>query len=257
MENNGGRCDNDPEERVMVVLVLALIASMVPSVIIYLLLRRRTREVDKALVWGMLGFLPVVVLALILNIIGNLAGMKSLGPIARSAYTSFILHSFVEELVKYSILILIVRKARTDLSVYDITAIMVVVGLGFGLPEDVLYLIGSDVVQILIRGILVMHGGLAYITGRLYARTVETGKKVHAAIGFIIPFLLHGFYDFGLTPELLEKDDNYALISVGLAFLDLILMIILIVFFIRARNKEKYTRIILKGPAVKTAGENG
>ena len=47
--------------------------------------------------------------------------------------------------------------------------------------------------------------------------------------------------DFPLTQELLEMNDILAIIGVSLALLDIVLLILMIRFFIRAKKQERYT----------------
>ena len=76
--------------------------------------------------------------------------------------------------------------------------------------------------------------------GYFYAKALKTGKKFYYVLSFMIPYLLHAIYDFGLVPELLEFNDNLAVISVLLALADLVIMILMIVFFARRRKNERY-----------------
>ena len=90
-----------------------------------------------------------------------------------------------------------------------------------------------------------LHAGYAYIMGKYYGKAAATGKKGWYVFCFLAPFLLHGFYDYGLTPELTEWNDNTVVISVTLAFIGLITLIRLILFFRKAKKEEIYTRPLL------------
>ena len=96
----------------------------------------------------------------------------------------------------------------------------------------------------LVRGITMMHIGFGYIMGRLYGKYRYTGKKVYAVLGFAVPWFFHGLYDFTLSPEVLELNDNIAFIPVSIAFACLVLVFFYVRFVIKARDKETYmTRI--------------
>ena len=231
----------------MLILIPVLLASFIPAIIIYAAVRKiggdrpdYRADCTRALIYGLLSPLAVVLAAGILQILGNLAGLKKCPVLIREAYTNFILHSLVEEVAKFLFLLMVLKKAKSNYSWRDVTAFMVIVGIGFGLPEDVLYLIGSDVVQILVRGLLLMHGGYAFIMGYFYGKALYTGKKGYKVIAILLPFLLHGIYDFGLVPELLELNDNLAFISISMALVGVVVLIRLIVFFARSGEKEKY-----------------
>ena len=231
----------------MIIAVLALLGSFVPSVIMFLCLRKSggdrpdyRSDCNRALLYGLLCPLAVILAAAILQILGNLAGLKNCHVLIREAYTNFILHSLVEEVFKFLFFLMVLKKAKSNYSWRDMTAFMVFVGIGFGLPEDIMYMIGSDVGQILVRGFLLMHGGYGFIMGYYYGKSLYTGKKGYRVVAVLLPFLLHGIYDFGLTPELLEMNDNLAFISISMALVGVVVLIRMIVFFARAGKKEKY-----------------
>ena len=56
-----------------------------------------------------------------------------------------------------------------------------------------------------------------------------------------LPYLLHAAYDFLLTPELAEYNEDLAGIAVLLAFLDLVVIALAVIFFARRRKNPKYT----------------
>ena len=60
------------------------------------------------------------------------------------------------------------------------------------------------------------------------------------------PWLIHGLYDFGLNPDIVDLHESVAFISVFLAFLDIVLVVIMVVFVLKARKKPKYTGIIIE-----------
>lgn len=232
----------------MLILIPVLLASYIPAIIIYATVRKMggdrpdyRSDCTRALIYGLLSPLAVVLVALILQILGNLAGLRKCPVLIREAYTDFILHSLVEEVTKFLFFLMVLKKAKSNYSWRDVTSFMVIVGIGFGLPEDLLYVIGSDMVQILVRGLLLLHGGYAFIMGYFYGKALYTGKKGYKVIAILLPFLLHGIYDFGLTPELLEINDDLAVISVSMALAGFIILIRMIVFFVKSGKKEKFT----------------
>ena len=233
----------------MIIAVLALLGSFVPSVIMFLCLRKSggdrpdyRSDCTRALLYGFLSTVLIVIAAFVLQIIANLAGLKKCPVLIQEAYKDFILAALVEEIVKFLLFKRVLLKAKSDCSWRDIVAFMVIVGMGFGLLEDVVYVIDADVITILVRGFLLMHGGYGFIMGYLYGKSLYTGRKWYRIPAIVLPFLLHGIYDFGLTPALLEMDDDFALLSVGMALVGLAIFIRMIVFFARAGKKEKYTK---------------
>ena len=76
--------------------------------------------------------------------------------------------------------------------------------------------------------------------GYFYAKAAKTGKKWYYVVAFMLPYLLHAFYDFGLSP-VLEPYFIFTFITVTLAALDVVLVVIMIVFFARRHKDERYT----------------
>ena len=224
------------------IIVLALLGSFVPSVVMFLCLRKSggDRLDYRSDCTGFLSTVLIVIAAFVLQITANLAGLKNCPVLIQEAYKDFILAALVEEIVKFLLFKRVLLKAKSDYSWRDIVAFMVIVGMSFGLLEDIVYVVEADVITILVRGFLLMHGGYGFIMGYLYGKSIYTGKKRYRILAIILPFLLHGIYDFGLTPELMEINDNYAFLSVGMAIIGLAVFIRMIVFFARAGRKEKY-----------------
>ena len=133
------------------------------------------------------------------------------------------------------------RKTECDCSWYDITVFMTLVGVGFGLLESVLYAFEMSPAAAIIRGITLAHGGYGFIMGYFYGKAFKTGKKGYFAVSFLLPYLLHAAYDFLLTPELAEYNEDLAGIAVLLAFLDLVVIALAVIFFARRRKNPKYT----------------
>ena len=229
------------------IIVLALLGSFVPSVVMFLCLRKSggdrlddRPDCTRALLYGFLSTVLIVIAAFVLQITANIAGLKKCPVLIQEAYKDFILAALVEEIVKFLLFKRVLLKAKSDYSWRDIVAFMVIVGMSFGLLEDIVYVVEADVITILVRGFLLMHGGYGFIMGYLYGKSIYTGKKRYRIPAIILPFLLHGIYDFGLTPELMEINDNYAFLSVGMAIIGLAVFIRMIVFFAKAGRKEKY-----------------
>ena len=72
--------------------------------------------------------------------------------------------------------------------------------------------------------------------------------------GFIVPWLMHGFYDYCLSDVMMKMEwPGYA--ALFLAFFSVILLIIFVRFVIKAKKNEKYMAIITQ-PIVKAAAQN-
>ena len=68
-----------------------------------------------------------------------------------------------------------------------------------------------------------------------------TALMTIVGIGFALAFLIHGLYDFSLSKEFLEINDNLAFVPLLLAVLDIVMVIMLIVFVRKAAKREEYT----------------
>ena len=79
---------------------------------------------------------------------------------------------------------------------------MTLVGLGFGVIENLIIAIDADPIIMIIRSIVMGHAGYGFITGWFYGKGKKTGSKALQYVGFVIAWLLHGLYDFGLSDEL-------------------------------------------------------
>ena len=85
----------------------------------------------------------------------------------------------------------------------------------------------------------IMHGGYGFIEGWFYGKACRIGKKGYMVAGFAIAWILHGLYDFGLSPIIETVGEYYALLSVSIAIFALVLAICMVVFFAR-KKKQKY-----------------
>ena len=126
------------------------------------------------------------------------------------------------------------------------TALMVIVAIGFEVLESVVYAFDSGPIHMIVRGVTLMHGGYGFIEGWFYGKAAYTGKKWYAAVGFLICVILHGAYDFGLSSQFeAAVGENYAFLSVSLALLALILFVWMIIFFAK-KKKPQYTEPLPK-----------
>lgn len=85
---------------------------------------------------------------------------------------------------------------------------------------------------------------IGFVMGYFYGKFLKTGKKEYAVLGFLVPWLMHGTYDFTLTDEISDLADWLPIIPVGLAFFSLVLIIWFIIFVKKAEKKELYTEDI-------------
>ena len=165
--------------------------------------------------------------------------MQGVSNFVYKAIYNFVVLALAEELVKYIAFRLLLKKKLYAYTWADVVAFMVIIGTAFGLIEDLPYAIGSSPMQIIVRGVTMGHVGYGFIMGWFYGKKLYTGKKGWGVIAFLLPWLMHGIYDFSLTPELLELNDNLMFIALTIALIDIVLLILMIRFFVRARKHKK------------------
>lgn len=117
---------------------------------------------------------------------------------------------------------------------------MIIVGTAFGLMEDIPYAIGASPMTMLVRGISMGHVGYGFVMGLFYGKRLYTGKKRYAVIAVLLPWIMHGIYDFSLTPELIDVNQNLMFIAVIMALLEIVMLVLMIRFFIRSKKQDRY-----------------
>ncbi len=226
-------------------LILIFVLSLLPSYLIYRFLRNRKVE-DKeykricfsALKRGM--FLSValtMVVSSLFYIVERILVALGASTIAITVYHNFILFALAEELVKYYVLKNILKKNPYPYDSLDIVSLMMIVGMGFGITEAIVYAIGANAGMMLVRGFTAMHCGYGFIMGYYIAKGIETKKKKYTILGIIIPFILHGSYDTCLSEVIWEVNENFMYVSLLLAVVAIITLIVAILY-IRKANKK-------------------
>lgn len=246
----------------MILLFFAL--SLLPTFGIYFLMRglkkgdtQYRKLCRSALLAGVTSAVPVVFASLLLNI-AEVFLMLVLGPnpVLKTVFHTFITLALAEEGVKCLTLFRFMKNKEYDYSWLDVICLMTLIGLGFGLLEDIPYAIGAGAGVMLVRGVLVMHGGYGFIMGYFMGRAGKTGKKGWAAVGFLLPWLLHGAYDCCLSDTLNAVNEDIGIISVLLAGGAFITAVVCIIFILRARRNALYTEPFLRQETSEGPGED-
>lgn len=235
-------------------ILIFFVISLLPSFALYFLMRglkggdgAYRKLCRSALLAGVTCAVPIVFTSMFLNIWEVLLG-RVLGedPVLRTVFHNFITLALAEEGVKCLTLFRFIKNKTYDYSWLDLVCVMTLIGLGFGLLEDIPYAIGAGAGVMLVRGGLVMHGGYGFIMGYFMGRARKTGKKVWTAVGFLLPWLLHGAYDCCLSDTLNAVNEDIGIISVLLAGGAFITAIVCIIFILRARKKTLYTEPFIR-----------
>ena len=80
--------------------------------------------------------------------------------------------------------------------------------------------------------------------GYFISKAMRTGKNGYNVLAFLIPYLWHAVYDFTLSENLPREQFIFDFIPVMLAFLEFIMVFVMIIFFRKARNKPEYNEPI-------------
>ena len=234
-------------------LILIYILSLLPSVLIFLWLRKINAEdteyriiCNRALKRGLFLCAALVLLfSSIFYIIEKIMGLLGAGPVILGIYHDLILTALVEELVKYRVLKGLIKKNPYHYSWIDIISLMMIIGIGFGLIESLFYALGANAGMMLTRGLTAMHCGYGFIMGYFIGKGMQTGQKRYTLIGILIPFLLHGTYDCCLGDELGKISGYFAHVSLVLAVAALFTLIIAIIHIRKSKRKTIYTEPML------------
>lgn len=232
----------------MIVLILALLAGCVPSLIVFFWLRNALnkenalyrKNCNSMLASGFLTTFPVMLLSGIIVLLLYNSGLRSTHPILYAGLYAFLTFALSEELCKYFMFRRKLKKIEGDHSWLDLIVYSTIVGIGFGLLESIVYVLQTNPVMMLIRGLSIPHGGYAAIVGYFYGKSIKENNKAYVILGILISFLLHGLYDFSLTKEIETITEASGFIAVTLAMLDLVIIIVLIIFIRKNKNNPKY-----------------
>ena len=236
----------------MILSILSLIVSFIPPVILYIYLRNLRKEdtdyrsnCKRLLRNGLLCSIGVAVLALVVNILWSISGVGRSMPLLKAAIRCFILAACIEEFVKYRTADKMIKKNAECISWLDCIAYTAIVGVGFQMIETVVYMVESNPIQILVRGFTMGHPSYGMLMGYFIGKSLSTGKKSYRILAFVLPFLLHGMYDFSLADEFQALNDNLVFIPFIFVFIELGVLIRMLLLIRKERHGTKYTQTIL------------
>ena len=152
----------------MILIVLACVVSFVPSVSLFLWLRNRLKKEEtykmlctRTLLQGAKCMLPILLLSGCSYFILRVTGLYHTNSLLYQTLYTFIVLALMEEAAKYWGFQRILKKTDYAYFWLDTAVLMTIIGLGFGMLESVVYAIGSNVPEVLVRGIcvpLLIHG---------------------------------------------------------------------------------------------------
>ena len=135
--------------------------------------------------------------------------MPMLGVRGEAAYTSFLVASLVEEGFKLAVLALLMWREKNFNEPFDGIVYAVFISLGFAGVENVLYVVNpalGGLQTAVARAVYSVpaHGFFGVAMGYYLAlmRFEPRRKVLWATCAFLVPWLLHGVFDFILLAEL-------------------------------------------------------
>ena len=234
-------------------ILLVILASVVPAMLLYFWLRSLYKEKEGyrencrlSMLNGVASSGAIALSCLILSILFGLLGIDKLPPLAVDVIKCFIMFALMEELWKFLYFRKTLKKATGDVSYLDVIIFMTLVGAGFGILEDIVYAFTTSVGQGIVRGITMGHAVYGFVMGYFISKALRTGKNSCNYLAFLIPYLWHAVYDFTLSENLPRDQFIFDLIPVTLAFLEFVMVFVMIIFFCKARNKSEFNEPMIK-----------
>ena len=160
---------------------------------------------------------------------------------------AFVMTALVEEALKYFSMRICLRKPGVMKTRMDAVVCAAVIGIAFQVVEDLYYASGSVLLAIF-RALTPFHFVFGAIMGSYYGLYRISGKKSDLAKALLIPTLVHGFFDSGVS--LLKVNDSYfwvTLIALGVL---LILTVYVIVKLHRCSKDGTLSEPIVQEQAV-------
>ena len=183
-------------------MILAAFAQFVVCfLILRWLLKKKTGEpyskktVVKFVLFGALGVVLWFCLSLVLPLEKDT--FFGMNPILSGFLTALITAALIEEIVKYIVFRLAIRKNREVVCWMDVILAAIAVGVGFTLLEDVTYLF--DGAGTILRAILPGHLLFQGLMGYYYGKARVTKQSRYHVLSLAVPILVHTVFDMFIT----------------------------------------------------------
>lgn len=185
------------------------------ALLAWMLHYKKDRKYPKGAFWllllaGALCCVPPIIAGLLLDVLGGgipgilmghrLAEGEKIPDhirIANAAISAFFLAALFEEILKFLGLSIVSKRKNTVMDRFDAVLCGAIVGIGFQILEDALYVDPSgSMITTLLRALTPFHFTFGAIMGYFYGEAKATGKKSYYVLAVFVPFLVHGLYDF-------------------------------------------------------------
>ena len=232
-----------------------LIGVLLTSVLSFLLYRKLrnmrgtdselTRICKSSLRFGVLSVIPVFLITTVIVLTLYLLKIGDSKTLLYNLIFSFAVTAVIEEAVKLVCLKKALRKTDHQYSWLDVTVIMSVIGLGFGLIQTLIEVSYSAIPRILFRIIAFPHVGYGFIMGYFFGRSLKTDKTSDRVATFALPWFIHGLYDFFTGSYISSVMGTSGIIKAVAGIISAALVVCLILFVNFARKQEIYTDPLL------------
>ena len=223
----------------MIVIAIIVFFALSGFLTWYLLSKDKGEREPTGPLWGAIGFgVLAVILAMILEAIflpdtDQLSKSHDAGQLFAASMGVGI----IEELCKYLPLAAFIYQKRYFYEDTDGILYFALAGIGFGLPEDVIYTLDSGATTGFVRALLgpFFHSVTTATVGYVLIRSKLSGKGFWAPLPVLLLMMfVHGLYDFGVLYENLFFWGISLVITVGLT---------IFIFKIAARAKVRDQQI--------------
>lgn len=183
-----------------------LILSLMPIAIIAIYIYSRDKyekepinTLLKALLFGALSVLPIIVAERFMTFIGELSNLTS------AAWNAFFVAALCEESFKMLAVYLLIWKKPEFNEKFDGIVYATFVSLGFAAVENILYVMESGYSTGLVRMFTAVPAhaifgvSMGYFLG--LAKFYPKKRNSYMWKAFLLPFILHGLYDFCLMSQ--------------------------------------------------------
>lgn len=203
-------------------MIETIAIALAPVVIILLFIYFKDKwekEPFKLLFWTfILGCLTVIPVLFIETFIGNLKANFYLSHRMSAIYDAFFVAGFTEEAFKFLAFYLLIWRNKHFNEKFDGIVYAVFISLGFAAVENIMYVSNYGISNGLTRAFTAVpaHALFGVSMGYYFAFSKFSlfFKKRNLAMAFLIPFMLHGIYDF----ILMSNEPAYFIVFIAYLF---------------------------------------
>jgi CRP-like cAMP-binding protein/RsiW-degrading membrane proteinase PrsW (M82 family) len=178
---------------------LELPSALLTCLVFYAIYYRRL-HLDRSALTVLEAFLAGAVIALALLALSPYASdfSRGLSPMAQG----FLMAALPEKALALLAVFYMMVRDRNAMSIKNTIGYGILVGAGFSFVENVAYALiyGSQIVYLRLFSSVAMHlttsGLMGFLLGMAYLR--ERKRWLFGGLSFLVPFLLHGFFDFSI-----------------------------------------------------------